>query len=193
MIATVTYTSSISPLRGVYQEGPLKRKSSVGRAMAFKVFQISNNIVLFTFLSIVIILPSIIPFKRKELTKLLVIMQKPVWVSMSFIATGFVAAMRISVLDGQGSTWVTDSLLAIGDGTLGFLFVYLGVVFTRDWLRKLKRRAKKLRKQSKAGVINGRIKSSSTNIKLRIDLNQNPQTLTSYFHQLLGVTPLQEN
>ncbi|KAG7992372.1 hypothetical protein I3843_02G125000 [Carya illinoinensis] len=144
---------------------------------AFKVFIISNNLALFTSLSIVIILVSIIPFQRKLLMRLLVIIHKVMWVAVSFMATSYVAATWMIVAHHPGMEWMFEALIAICAGTMGTLFLFLGHTLATHWLRKLKWRKGKGKKNGtvapKPTPSDGKIKSTSANPDIRVDIQPN--------------------
>ncbi|KAJ9168305.1 hypothetical protein P3X46_019848 [Hevea brasiliensis] len=135
LIATVTFAAGINPPGGFNQT---TGKIITGKHTSFKVFVVCNVVALFSSLGIVILLVSIIPFRRKSMMKLLAVTHKIMWVSTSFMAAAYLAAMWTTLPHGRGAVWLLVSVVAIGGGCTMAIFVGLGILLGKHLVRKRK-------------------------------------------------------
>ncbi|TXG62007.1 hypothetical protein EZV62_013370 [Acer yangbiense] len=145
LIATVTFAAGINPPGGFSQ---YNGKSLVGKKTSFKVFMVCNIVALFLSLGIVIFLVSIIPFRRKTMMKLLMVTHKVMWLSISFLTAAYIAAIWTIMPRGRGMVWVLAAVVAVGGGCTLAIFIGLGMLLARHWLRKLEWRRKKGKNES---------------------------------------------
>lgn len=135
LIATVTFAAGINPPGGYNQ---VTGNAILGRKIAFKIFLICNIVALFLSLGIVIALVSIIPFKRKSMMRLLVVTHKFMWASVSFMASGFIAAIWTIMPHVDDTRWVLVTLVAFGAGCTLTILVSFGVMLAGHSLQKLR-------------------------------------------------------
>ncbi|KDO79808.1 hypothetical protein CISIN_1g037397mg [Citrus sinensis] len=115
-------------------------KSIMGKQTSFKVFMVCNILALFLSLGIVILLVSNIPVGRKSLMKLLAMMHKLMWLSISLMAAAYIAALWTILPHGRGMVWVLVVLVSVGGVCTLAIFTGLMVLSVRHLLRIRKSR-----------------------------------------------------
>lgn len=99
-----------------------------------------------------VVLVSIIPFRRRLLLRLLTIAHKFMWVSLAFMATAFTSATWCTLPTDFKTNWLPNVVVAVVGGFMGSVFIYLGLVLVKHWIRKLKWRRERANKKKSSVV-----------------------------------------